>query len=227
MRKMVAFCSASLVLAAAASAQTYTFLNITNNNVVDAAAGEAQLRMTVSDAGSSQVNFRFFWEGTIPMSITQIYFDDENGAPGILDTIADLNPDNVAGVDFGLGNGPPVLPGGNAVDFQTSSGLQVGANPPPSQSGVNAAFPTEYLDIVVNLLGTNTFADVINALNQGFVDSDNRGLRVGLHVQAFEGGGSEAFVNNIIPLPPAAWMGLTTLGGAAWIGAVRRRRNSA
>ena len=223
MKNIVAFCSTCLLVASAATAQTYTFQAITATNAVNTAAGEAQLRMTVSAVGTTQVNFRFFWEGTTAMSITQIYFDDENGGPGVLGTIASLT--GFGGVDYSAGFGPlgpDDLPSGENVDFEAS--LRAAANAPVSPSGINRAYPDEYLDIVINLFGTNTLTDVITALNQGFVGPDNHGLRVGMHVQAIGAGGSESFVNNIVPLPPAAWAGLATLGGIAGLRSLRRHR---
>ena len=61
------------------------------------------------------------------------------------------------------------------------------ANVAPAQpNGVN---PGESLGIVFDLIGGQAFADTIAALADG-------GLRIGIHVQGFEDGGSESFVNN-------------------------------
>ena len=60
------------------------------------------------------------------------------------------------------------------------------------------------------------FNDVINELGDGR-------LRIGMHVINFDGGGSESFVNNPVPVPAAIWLfgsGLLGLVGIA------RRKNA-
>lgn len=85
-------------------------------------------------------------------------------------------------------------------------------NPPPAK-GVN---PGETLGIFFALQGTQTYADVVNELASGQ-------LRVGLHVQAFDGGGSESFVNMPVPVPAALWLFGSGLLGL--IGFARRKKN--
>ena len=62
-----------------------------------------------------------------------------------------------------------------------------------------------------------TFADVANDLSSG-------ALRIGIHVQGFDGGGSESYINgDLIPEPASVLVwGLlaTAFAAAAW----RRRR---
>lgn len=216
MKRWTACTAAILAAASAVSADTYSFTNVSNNNATSAAAGVAQLRMDVTDAGSSRVNFRLYWNGPVPMSICDVYFDDEGtNGPGVLATFANSDISGSAGVAFSQGASPGNLPSGG--NFQTSTGMSADSDAPVSANGVNAAFPTEYLDLSIALYGTHTFADVIAALNQGYIDAAHRGLRVGLHVQAigsgYQGaGGSESFVGGtqivIVPLPPAAVAGL-------------------
>ena len=59
-----------------------------------------------------------------------------------------------------------------------------------AQNGVN---PGEWVSVFFNLSPSKTLNDVFNDLKSG-------SLRVGMHVQAFGGGGSEAFVNNAAPV---------------------------
>ena len=218
MKRLLAFSATCLLVTTGVTAQTYTFQAIEGNNA-NTAAGEAQLRMTVSPVGGTQVNFRFFWEGATPMSITQISFDDFGAGPGVLASIDSLA--GFGGPNFAVS--AQNFPEGNNIDFTTS--LQASSVAPPPHNGINRANPLEYLDIVINLFGSSTFADVITALNQGYVDGNNHGLRVGMHVQSIgDNEGSESFVNNIVPLPPAAWAGVFTLGAAAGLRTMRRRQ---
>jgi hypothetical protein len=62
--------------ATGALAIQYGFDNITNNNALNSAIGEAQLRLDVTESGS-QILFTFSNTGPAASSITDIYFDDE------------------------------------------------------------------------------------------------------------------------------------------------------
>ena len=73
--------------------------------------------------------------------------------------------------------------------------------------------PGETLGVVFNLNGGGTFADILAELTNG-------DLRIGIHAQAFVGGGSESFVNFPIPEPGTALL----LGlGLAGLSARQRR----
>ena len=183
------------------------FYNITNNNPLDAAIGESQLFVDVTDPGSKQVLFTFSNTGPAASSITDVYFDDGPlfSFVGLID--ADDGVGGNAGVDFSQGASPPNLPGANNASppFVATAGFAFDSDPPTQHNGVN---PGETLGILFNL-GSNSFNDVIASLT-------NTGLRIGIHVQGFASGGSESFVNNPVPEPATLLLlgsGLVGLAG--------------
>lgn len=194
-----------LAFAPSASALTLGFTCITNNNATDCATGEAQLTVTVSDLGGGQALFTFLNAGPGASSITDVYFDDGTllGIAGLIDSDDNaLGPFGNAGVDFTQGASPPNLPGGAPIGFEVTAGFLADSDPPAQPNGVN---PLETLGVVFNLQGTGTFADVLSELASGE-------LRIGIHVQGFDGGGSESLVN--VPEPGTAFLfglGLTAL----------------
>ncbi len=194
---------------ASAGTQTYGFTNISGNNATNAAAGETQLRVTVSMLMGGKVGFHFFHMGNTPMTITQIYFDDNTPRLGAADA-----PAGSMGVAFAPGGAPPDLPAGNNAMPVFLSNRRFTANSPAPTHGVS---PGETLDLSFSIIGL--FADVLADINSGE-------LRIGIHVQAFGNGGSESFVNEPqdpvrpIPLPTAGAMGLA---GLLLAGSRRRR----
>ena len=209
-------CGAMAVNQANAAMQTFGFSNITGNDINDAMAGEAQLSVTISDegVGAGQVAFIFTNVGPDSMSITDVYFDD-----GSLLGIASII--NGSGVAFSQGASPGDLPGGNSVGFMATAGFTADSDPPAQPNGVN---PGETLTIVFNLIAGQTYADVIAAMGIGFGEG---GLVIGIHVQGFAGGGSEAFITDgppdeMVPLPAGVALGLAGLAPVM----IRRRRQS-
>jgi MYXO-CTERM domain-containing protein len=219
--------AALLASAGVASANpVYTFQNITNNNAADAATGEAQLRMEVMNLSSTQVGFKFTNIGPGVSAITDIYFDDR--APGALTTLAGIENSTLAGaqVDFKQFASPTNLPGGGSLSpaFVTNLGFSAESKSPAFHNGVGN-HASEYVTIIFDFASSG-YSAVIQALLTG-------SLRVGLHVQGFDGGGSESFINGrgegplagdpptpVIPLPTTAGLGLF---GLLAVGGHRRR----
>jgi hypothetical protein len=202
MKKLLSVLGVSLLTLLLATggawAYTYGFNNITANNTTNAATGEAQLFLDITDAGMTdagvaQVLFKFS-NSLIPgdlSSITQIYFDDDSG---LLKGISELVASN--GVDYFEPAKIGQLPGGNSLDPRFRGDFSVEPNAPTAPNGIN---PGEWLGIYFDVNNGGTFDQIVAAL-------ESSQLRVGFHVQAFENGGSEAFVNNLTKFitPPVA-----------------------
>lgn len=209
-----------ITLCSNAEAISFGFTNISNNSISDAAIGEAQLSVDVTDIGSGQVLFTFLNIGSDASSITDVYFDDNEDTPvlsaihGLID--ADDGSDGDPGVDFSLGATPPILPAGNNATppFIVTSGLAADSAPPVQPSGVN---PGESLGVIFDLVSGESFADTISALSIG-------NLRVGIHVQGFASGGSESYVNTPNPVPEPATLLLFGTGVASLAGFRLRKK---
>jgi len=201
---------------ASAQAATFHFVNITGNNATNAAIGEAQFAVDVTDAGSGMVSFLFTntspdMSAPDPASITQTYWDD---AAGVLSSISLIDDTVTSGVSFSEGGAPPDLPGGDDITPAFGADFRATADAPPPVNGVN---PGEELAVFFNLTDGTVFDDVIAAMMSG-------GLRVGVHSQAIgPNEDSESFITtgNAVPLPTAAGMGVLSLIG---LGTARRRR---
>lgn len=210
------------------AAATYSFYNITNNDITGGAVadGKANLKVEVIDLGSvnnvNQVQFKF--TNTSSSSLTDIYFDD-----GTLLGISSIY-DSGAGVSFSQDASPPNLPGGNTVTppFVVTAGFLADSNPPVAGNGVSM---NEWLAIDFNLINGKTYDDVLSALalpNNGLGPND---LRIGVHVQGFANNGSESFINiegTVSPVPEAdAWVMMVAGLGLVSFMARRKRYDAA
>ncbi|NJM49332.1 MAG: PEP-CTERM sorting domain-containing protein [Alkalinema sp. RU_4_3] len=188
---------AILLLAAPAQAFQLGFNNITGNSATNALAGSNQLKIDITDASggesltSSQVLFKFSNMGTAASSITQIYFDNGTSLKSINSIF-----DSGSTVDFSKATGNLNLPGGNSLTSKFVSDFGVKANGAVSQMGVNngTAGQNEWLSVLFDLGANKTLKSVMDEIQAG-------NLRIGMHVQAFSNGGSEAFVNALPPIP--------------------------
>lgn len=199
---------------AALADMTYTFTRISSNSGMPV---DGQLFVTVSDLGSGQVNFRFGNNVGLPASITQIYFDAEV-LLGVSSVTAIQGAGNSTLVEFKYPAHPENFPN-KPSNWQTTTGLSAEANSPVSRRGINES--NEYLDVAFELEQGRSFDDVIAALNQGYVDSENRGIRIGMHVQAHGDGESDSYVNDpnsptVVPAPDSAAIGVLGLVALAF-----------
>lgn len=194
---------------------TYSFIHIAESGdgptqLADGAIGEGQLFVEVDDPNPSdgQIDFIFTNIGLEASSITDVYFDD-----GTLLSIASIT-NTPSLVQFSQLASPPDLPGGNNLlpPFVTTLGFSADSDPPTESFGVN---PGESLVITFDLQAGGVLNDVIDELASGV-------LRIGIHVQGYDSGGSESFVNNgVIPAPGAILLGSI---GVSLVGLLRRRK---
>ncbi|MBW8034593.1 MAG: hypothetical protein FVQ79_02735 [Planctomycetes bacterium] len=189
-----------------AAPEIYSFTNITNNNTTDALIGENQMSLIVHDEGTSLVRFCFANAGPAASSITDVYWDDNSG---LLTSIQSFGA-NTGTVAFSEGADPGNLPGGGDILPVFSADFSADSDPPIPHNGVN---PIEELCVLFNV--QNGFEGIIGAMNSGQ-------LRVGIHVQAYDSGGSESFITTgdngvtIIPEPASmilAMIGMSLVGG--------------
>jgi hypothetical protein len=190
-------------------AAIYNFDCGTNNSATDCATSEAYLSLEVLGT-TKGASFTIKNVGANTSHTKYIWFDDDGG----LLNISNYSKSESAGVNYGSLDTSTTNVGGlpdfvAEAESQNSPGAIDGVT-----SGSTAAVNPEYLtfDIALN----TTFAILLAALNDG-------GLRVGIHVGSYAGGGSEKLSNiSPVPVPAAMWLFGTALIG--FVGMSRRTK---
>lgn len=210
------------VPAQAGSTVRYDFYCITSNDPdgIAESVGESAFYMDVSPGTSTnQVLFEFgvlpgfpYPDDPNPYYIDGVYFYD--GVLLGIASIIDAETGGDAGVDFDTPATPHHLPGFDPGDFPSLTyGFLVDdadADPPAATWGIE---PGETLGVLVDLIGSATFDDVIAGLNSG-------AIIIGIKAQSFGPGDySESFIS--IPAPGAV---LLSGIGVCIVGWLRRRR---
>ena len=192
---------ALLLSAVNANAATINFIGV-NANEVDVSA---QLSMEVTQVGNN-VDFRIInAAGGVNVFVGHIYFDFLN-----TNLFTSLTQTGQLGtVSFsGDATSSQNCSEGNAIGFTTDADADRNGG---ASNGINIG---EYLILSAVLSPT---ADIVDLLNTG-------GLRVGLHMQGYAGGGSDSYVTggapSAVPVPAAAWLFMSGLG---LFGIARRR----
>ena len=205
---MIVLCAVSAQ--AGLETETYSFMGITHNNMANTGIGQDQLSVVVSGE-LSQVTFKFVNAGPAECVITEIYFQDGSNSLFGFVSVDEALP----GVDFKQEDigavSPKNLPGGKSIDPQfiaTACFSIEPVNPEPAW-GIN---PEEWVAITYSLQSKpapgKIYEDIIQELNDGT-------LRIGIHVQGFDDGGSESFIT-----PEPGTMALLAFGGLI----LRKRR---
>ncbi len=187
-----------LGLAGSAYGELYPFevIPAADSDPTDAAIGEAQLTLEVTESNGG-VLFTFANSGPEPSVIRMAAF--ENDLLASIDSL--IEP---TGVDFEVDGNVANLPRGNSLSPPFAEAFTVSAVAPPPPNGVG---PDETLGVLFDLEPGVSFANVISAIESG-------ALRVGIHVIAFESGGSESFV--AVPLPGSVLLGMLGMGAVGW-----------
>ena len=195
------------------------------NTGVAAPRGGAPIEFTL---GANQVYFLFHNTGTIPCSITDIYFDDAEGDAASLGSISALiDTDSYlsfegqrlyghTGVDFTRGASPVNLPQWDTLNppFQTTTGLSTDSDSPVVENGID---PGEWLGVVVDLIAGCSLEDTRSALESGL-------LRIGVQASAIGPNAErDSFVTRPSSVPDASATGLLLSLAMLGLAGLRRK----
>jgi hypothetical protein len=187
-----------------------------------------QVLREVSDVngdGLDPLTYFKFWNVVgEPSSVTQVAIDWGDDA---LTDLSYVKNGPTFGTNFVEGGGPPILPGGTTIGFETDAVLN--ARPtqaiPQGKVGAGINFYDGTSKDVFELSSTTSYAEVIARMT-GSAPT----LRFGLHVQALECpgfpgdcDGSNSYINLTTPVPEPGAMALT-LAGLGFVTFVARRR---
>lgn len=173
---------------------------ITDESTSNCEAGTAQLTGTLVDGDPGEAFLTIANDGLEQLVLARIFLES--------DLVSDFLHIDDGVTSFSVRRGPPVLPGAGR-DFEVAHSLK--ADPAPPKNGIG---PGESATFQLLLVDGATVADLVGE------------LRIGVHVIAFEDGGSESFITQPIPEP-----GVTVLVGLGLgaLGVARRggRRSGA
>jgi hypothetical protein len=168
---------------------------ITGNLSSDCELGTSQLSGTLENLEGGVVRLTLFNDGSEDLVVASLYLESSY--------LAGLTIGDTEGTKFSLGGAPPQLPGASqSFDID----LYATADPAPPENGIGPG-ESGIFDLVL-----------ADGATPGDLFSE---LRVGVHVIAFESGGSESFIAQPVPEPGAAM--LIGLGLACTAAASRRR----
>lgn len=129
--------------------------------------------------------------------------------------LAQSAPDKATFTFTNVGNRASVI---GRLYFEDRKGLLHSSGKPDPKHGINNGTGNDLESLSVNFLSGYFFASLRSALASGE-------LRLGAHVQEFDGGFSESYVGApaaAVPVPETVWLFATGLFG--FVGIARRRR---